>query len=280
MRIHPGHRHKVYLFVFLFFASSTAAQTIRYHPDIQNIGNRDLTARIWRFFPFPFGHENILGTELSKEFETTAKFPNDTLVADYVTGLGGKLVQHSDAKSAVEFKIVDSEQIDFTVLPGGHIYVNTGLIVAASNEAELASVLSNAIAHVAAHHLVQNMTKAQILQISAIPEVAKAWHWSRLERQPNLGLGINLQLAGIKSTQQKEADQLAIQYLWNTGYDPAAYITVLEKLAPQKLPPLELKIQDRLRSAMVELQSLPDKRPYLVNSPEFDAVKLHLLKRQ
>jgi predicted Zn-dependent protease len=72
----------------------------------------------------------------------------------------------------------------------------------------------------------------------------------------------------------KEADQLAIQYLWNTGYDPAAYITVLEKL-----PMLELKIQDRLQSAMMELQSLPDKRPYPVNSVEFEAVKSHLLKR-
>ncbi|MBZ5499164.1 MAG: M48 family metalloprotease [Acidobacteriia bacterium] len=281
MRIRPERRHRVYLLGFLLFASSTVAQIKRYHPDIQNIGKRDLTPNIWGVFPVSSERENALGAELSKQFETTVKLLNDTLVADYVTRLGGKLVQHSDAKSAVEFKIIDSEQADFTVLPAGHIFVNTGLIVGASHEAELAAVLSNAIAHVAARHVMRELSEAQILQLPAIPGVATAWHWSRLERQRNLELpGINLELEGIKSTHEKEADQLAIQYLWNTGYDPAAYITVLEKLAPQKLPPLQLKIQDRLRSAMVGQQSLPDKLPYLMNSPEFDAVKSHLLKRQ
>ncbi len=65
MRIPPERCHKIYPLVFLLFASSTVAQTIRYHPDIQNIGNRDLTARIWGLFPFRYGRENTLGTELS-----------------------------------------------------------------------------------------------------------------------------------------------------------------------------------------------------------------------
>jgi predicted Zn-dependent protease len=268
MRIYPKRRNKAYLLAFLLFASPTVAQTTRYHPDIQNIGNRDLTGRIWGVFPVAFEPENALGTELSKQFETTEKLLNDTLVADYVTRLGGKLVQHSDAKSAVQFKIVDSEQSDFTVFPAGHIFVNTGLIVAASNEGELAAILSNAIAHVAARHLAQELSKSQILQISAIPGAAMAWHWSKMEHQQNL------ELDGTKSMHAKEADQLAIQYLWNTGYDPAAYITVLEKL-----PTLQLKVQDRLGSAVMELKSLPDKRPYLGNSVEFETIKLHLLKR-
>jgi predicted Zn-dependent protease len=146
--------------------------------------------------------------------------------------------------------------------------VNTGVIVTASNEAELAAVLSNAIAHVSARHLMQVLTKAQILQLSAIPGTAMAWHWSKGEPQRIV------ELEGTKSMYEKEADQLAIQYLWNTGYDPATYITILEKL-----PTLQLKNQDRVGSAMMELNNLPDKRPYAVNSSEFDTIKRHLLKR-
>jgi predicted Zn-dependent protease len=269
MRIHPEHRHNVYLLAFLLFAGSTAAQTKRLHLDIQNIGKRDLTPNIWGVFPIMMERENALGAELSRQFETAVTLLDDTLVADYVTHLGGRLVQHSDAKSAIEFKIVDSEQSDLTVLPAGHVFVNTGLIVAASNEAELAAVLSNAIAHVAARHLMQVLVKAEILQLPAIPAVATAWHWSKREPQPGV------ELEGTKSMYDKEADQLAIQYLWNTGYDPAAYVTVLEKL-----PKLQLNVQERLRSAMMEQQSLPDKRPYIVDSSEFEAVKSHLLRRQ
>ncbi len=269
MRIHPAHRHNVYLLAFLLLASSTMAQTKRLHPDIQNIGKRDLTPNIVKLFPIMPERENALGAELSKQFETTVTLLNDTLVTDYVARLGGRLVRHSDAKSAIEFKIVDSEQSDLTVLPAGHVFVNTGLIVAASNEAELAAVLSNAIAHDAARHSMQVLVKAQILQIQAIPALATAWHWSKKEPQ-----GV-VELEGIKSRYESEADQLAIQYLWNTGYDPAAYVTILEKL-----PKLQLNVQERLRSAMMEQQSLPDRGPYVVNSLEFDAVKSHLLKRR
>jgi predicted Zn-dependent protease len=275
MRIHP-ERHLSVLLPFLLLGPLAVAQIKRYHPDIQNIGSRDLTARIWGTFPVFPERENALGEELSKQYETTVKPLNDALVAGYVTRLGEKLVQHSDAKSPIQFKIVDSEQPDFTVLPGGHVWVNTGLIIAAPNEAELAAVLSNAIAHVAAHHVMQELSKNQILQISAIPATTTAWHWSKLESQiKGLGLGINLELQGVRREHAKEADQLAIQYLWNSGYDPAAYIAVL-----RKLPNMQLKIQDRVESAMMEVQSLPEKHPYQSNSADFEAVKSYLLKRR
>jgi len=269
MQIHPAQCHNLYFLTFLIFASSITAQTKRLHPDVQNIGNRDLTPNIVKLFPDMPERENALGTELSKQFETTVTLLDDTLVADYVAHLGGRLVQHSDVKSAIEFKIVDSEQSDLTVLPAGHVFVNTGLIVAASTEAELAAMLSNAIAHVAARHSVQVLVKSQILQVQATPALATAWHWSKKEPQRVV------ELEGIKSTYEIEADQLAVQYLCNTGYDPAAYTTVLEKLTK-----LQLDIRERLRSAIFEQHSLPDKLPYLVDSSEFEAVKSHLLKRR
>ena len=269
MRIHSAHRQNVWLLAFLLLASSTMAQTKRLHPDIQNIGKRDLTPKTVKLFPVMAERENTLGAELSKQFETTVTLLDDTRVADYVTRLGGRLVQHSDAKPTVDFKIVDSEQSDLTVFPAGHVFVNTGLIVAASNEAEFAAVLSNAIAHIAAHHTLQVLVEVQTLQIPAIPGWAMALHWSKRDPQ-----GV-VDLEGIRSKHETEADQLAIQYLWNTGFDPAAYVTVLEKL-----PKLQLNVQERLRSAIVEKQSLPDRGPYVVNSLEFEAVKSHLLKRQ
>ena len=271
MRIHPAYCPRVYLLVLLLLASSTMAQTKRMHPDIENIGKRDLAPKIWGIFPsMTPEHEDALGAQIAREFEITVKLLDDALVSDYVTRLGRRLVQHSDAKSSFEFKIVDSEESDLTAFPAGHIFVNTGLVVAASNESELAAVISKAIAHVAAHHGVQMLVKARVLQIDAMPLLeAMAFHWSGKYAQ------VVIELKGIKSEYEVEADQLAIQYLWNTGYDPAAYITVLEKLPKQ-----QLNAEERLWSAMMEKNSLPDRRPYNANSPELDAVKSHLLKRR
>ena len=269
MQTYPACRHNLCFLTLLIFACSMVAQTKRLHPDVQNIGNRDLTSDIEKLFPNMREREITLGAELSKQHEATVTLLDDVLVTDYVTSLGGRLVRHSDAKSAIDFKIVDSEQPDFTVFPAGHVFVNTGLIVAASTEAELAATLSNAIAHVAAHHSMQMLVKFQILQIQAIPAMAVAWHWS--EKGPQGAV----ELKGIKSTYEIEADQLAVQYLWNTGYDPAAYTTALEKLS--KLQP---DIRERLQSALSEQHSLPDKRPYIVDSMRFETIKSHLLKRR
>ena len=269
MLIYPARPRIVWLLAFLLFTSAAIAQKKRVHPDIEDIGKRDLTPNIVKLFPDMPERENALGAEAAKQFETTIKLLDDALVSEYVTRLGRRLVQHSDAKSPFEFKIVDSEESDLTVFPAGHVFVNKGLVIAAASEAELAAVLSNAIAHVAAHHAMQVMVQVQLLQVQAIPSLGLAWHWSKEEPRRAV------ELEGIKSGFASEADQLAIQYLWNAGYDPVAYVTALEKL-----PRLQLNAQERLQSAKMEKNSLPDRRPYIVDSLEFESVKAHLTKRR
>jgi predicted Zn-dependent protease len=268
MQIHSAYRYSSNLLVLLLFASSSLAQTRRLHPDIENIGRRDLTPWMVKYFKMS-ERENDLGSKAAREFETTVKLLDDALVTDYVARLGRALVQHSDVQSPVEFRVVDSQTPDLTVMPAGHVFVNAGLIAASANEAEFAAVLSNAIAHIAARHVMQVLTQAQVLQLSAIPAQAIAWHWSEGESPKAV------ELEGLRSMCEKEADQLAIQYLWNTGYAPTAYTTVLERRLGQPVSD-----QERLRSAKMEQQSLPDKGPYRVSSAEFETVKSHLFKRQ
>jgi predicted Zn-dependent protease len=130
------------------------------------------------------------------------------------------------------------------------------------------------------------MSKAQILQIAAIPALFIGGYWTQVAMQNALGLGINLELLGITRESEREADQLGIQYLWNTDYDPNAFVTFFEKLQEQeKSKPGRMAgffrthpyTLDRIAFAMDEQRFLPEKDNYVMNTSEFDRVKGRLL---
>ena len=80
------------------------------------------------------------------------KMIQDPVVTEYVNRVGQNLVRNSDAQVPFTIKVVDSDEINAFALPGGFFYVNSGLILAADEEAELAGVMAHEIAHVAACH--------------------------------------------------------------------------------------------------------------------------------
>ena len=101
----------------------------------------------------------------------------------------------------------------------------------------------------------------------------------------HLGLGINLELMGITRESEREADQLGIQYLWNAGYDPNAFVSFFEKMQEdEKSKPGRLagwfrthpSTTDRIVAALDEQRYLPEKDNYIVNSSEFDHVRARL----
>ena len=93
-----------------------------------------------------------MGREYSQEIESTWKLVENPVVVDYVNRIAQNLVRNSDAKVPFTIKVIDSEEINAFAFPGGFLFVNYGVILAAGNEAELASVMAHEIAHVAAHH--------------------------------------------------------------------------------------------------------------------------------
>jgi len=84
-----------------------------------------------------------LGKQLAQEVERQAKIIDDPVIAEYVNRVGQNLVRNSDAKVPFTIKVLDSEEVNAFALPGGFLYVNTGLVLAAQDEAELAGVMAH-----------------------------------------------------------------------------------------------------------------------------------------
>jgi len=260
----------------------------RKHADVENIGNRSVTGRIFGILPnwVSLEKEVALGSQIASEFEQTARLVDDPVISEYVDRIGQNLVKHSDAKVPFHIKVVDTDEVNAFAFPGGYFYVNKGLIMAAETEAELAGVMAHEISHVTARHATSRMSKAQYLQLASIPALFVGGYWAQVAIQQGLGLGLNLELMGITRESEREADQLGIQYLWNTGYDPNAFVSFFEKLQSQeKSKPGRLagwfrthpSTDDRIVASLDEQRYLPEKDSYIVNTSEFDRVKSRLL---
>src|SRR5712691_11193592 len=114
-------------------------------------------------------HQIAEGKQISMQVETQSKIINDPVISEYINRLGQNLVRNSDSQVPFTIKVIDSDDINAFALPGGFFYVNSGLILAADEEAELAGVMAHEIAHVAARHGTKNATKGEIMQWATIP---------------------------------------------------------------------------------------------------------------
>lgn len=267
---------------------ASTGYAFRKHDDVENIGNRSVSGRVFGIFPnmISLEKEIQIGQQVASEFEQSARLVEDPVITEYIDRIGQNIVKNSDAKVPFHIKVVDSDEVNAFAFPGGYFYVNKGLILEAENESELAGVMAHEISHITARHATTRMSKGQYLQIAAIPALFVGGYWAQMGIQNALGLGINLELMGITRESEREADQLGIQYLWNTGYDPNAFITFFEKLKQEeKSQPSRLagwfrthpSTEDRIVAALDEQRFLPEKENYIVNTSEFDRVKSRLL---
>ncbi len=273
----------------LVFTMTLPSQSFadRRHGDVENIGNRNIGGRVWGVLPnwVSLEKEIGIGQQVATQFEQTARMIEDPVISEYVDRVGQNIVKHSDAKVPFHIKVVDTDEVNALAFPGGYFYVNKGLILAADNEAELAGVMAHEISHVCARHATERMSKAQYLQIAAIPALFIGGYWTQVLIQQGLGMGINLELLGITRESEKEADQLGIQYLWNSGYDPNAFVSFFEKLQEQeKSKPGKLAgffrthpyTENRIAASLDEQRYLPEKDSYIINTSEFNRVKARL----
>ena len=134
--------------------------------DPDAIGDRDVGKGV-NFYSLE--KEIGLGKQLAQEVERQAKIIDDPIIAEYVNRIGQNLVRNSDAKVPFTIKVLDSEEVNAFALPGGFFFVNSGLILKADTEAELAGVMAHEIAHVAARHGTRQATRGELAQIMTIP---------------------------------------------------------------------------------------------------------------
>ncbi len=207
----------------------------------------------------------------------------DPVVNEYVDRVGQNLVLHSDAKFAFTIKVVASDEISAFALPGGFLYVTSGMIRTLNNEAELAGVMAHGIAHVAARHATRMMTRLAIADIASVPLIISGTN----DVCGDCPVALS-PLAFIKVSRdfEAEADYLGLQYMYYSGYDPNAFIVLLEKVGKRdNLKPGSLAASfathppavERIRAARKEIAKiLPARDHSITNTPEFDQVKARL----
>ena len=213
------------------------------------------------------------------------KLLNDLVITEYVNRLGQNLVRNSDAKVPFIIKVIDSDEVNAFALPGGFFYVNSGLILAADEEAQLAGVMAHEIAHVAARHGTEQYSKAQVLNLATVPLIFVGGGIGYGLSQA-AGFLIPLQFLQFSRGAEREADHLGMEYAYKAGYDPTAVITFFEKLqAQEKRKPGKLSklfsthppTAERIDKAQQEIATiLPDRPQHVVSTSEFDTMKARL----
>jgi predicted Zn-dependent protease len=252
--------------------------------DVNSIGNRGVGKGVNLY---SLQREIALGKQAAMEVEKTAKMINDPVVTEYVNRVGQNLVRNSDAKVPFTIKVIDSDEINAFALPGGFFYVNSGLILRADEEAELAGVMGHEIAHVAARHGTKTATKGEIMQMATIPIMILApYGMAGYGIYEGLNLAIPMSYLKFTRDSEKEADFLGLQYMYKSGYDPNAFVSFFEKIEaeewrhPGSIPKIfstHPPTPDRVQKAQEEIATiLPARDEYVVTTSEFDLVKSRL----
>ena len=250
--------------------------------DPDEIGNRDV-AKGANFYSLE--KEIALGKQLAQEVEHQAKIIDDPIIAEYVNRVGQNIVRNSDAKVPFTIKVLEDESVNAFALPGGFFFVNTGLILKAENEAELAGVMAHEIAHVAARHGTRQATKAELANYMTIPLIFMGG-WAGYGIRQAAGLLVPMSLLKFSRGYESEADMLGLQYMYKSGYDPASFVDFFEKIqslekkkrgSVSELFSSHPMTDDRIQAAQKNIQDNLEARPeYVVNTSEFNEVKTRL----
>jgi predicted Zn-dependent protease len=251
--------------------------------DVDNIGSRDINKGSINFISLD--KEIAMGRQLAAEVERQVKLIDDPGINEYVNRLGQNIVRNSDAKVPFTIKVVESDEINAFALPGGFFYVNSGLILAADEEAELAGVMAHEIGHVAARHGTEQYSKGELVNFASIPLIFMGGIGGYAIRSA-AGFLIPVGFLQFSRSDEAEADYLGLQYMYKTGYDPTATVSFFEKLQAKESakpgtvskmfsthPPTGDRIEKDKKN--IEL-ILPSREQYVVTTSEFNRVKMQL----
>jgi len=256
--------------------------------DVDAIGTREIGHRglgNW----YSVNSEISMGKQYSMEIEKSAHLVTDPVVVEYVNRIGQNIVKNSDCKVPFTIKVIDSDEINAMALPGGFFYVNSGLLLNADEEAELAGVMAHETAHVCAHHAVREQTRMNYAQLGTIPLIMMTgYSWTGYGIYEATQFAVPLTFLKFSRDFEAQADYLGIQYMYRSGYDPQAFISFFEKVQAleKRKPGLVAKAfsdhpqtPDRILHSQDEIAKiLPARDEYTVTTSEFDDVKGRLAR--
>src|SRR6267142_225922 len=249
--------------------------------DVEAIGNRSVGKGMNLY---SLEREIGLGKQLAQEVERSSKLIDDPIVTEYVNRVGQNLVRNSDARVPFTIKVIDSDEVNAFALPGGFFYVNSGLILHAMEESELAGVMAHEISHVTARHGTKNATKGELMQLATIPLILLGpGGWAGYGMYQGLNLAIPITYLKFSRDAEREADFLGLQYMYKAGYDPNSYVTFFERIQAdeKRRPGTTPKVfsthpptPERIENTQKEIaRILPARQEYIVTTSEFDSVK-------
>jgi hypothetical protein len=254
--------------------------------DVSAVGNRDIGGRGMGNW-YSVDTEIKMGKMYASEIEKSTKFITDPVVTEYVNRIGQNIVKNSDCKVPFTIKVIDSDEINAMALPGGFFYVNSGLILNADEEAELAGGMAHETAHVCAHHAVREQTRLNYAQLGTIPLIFIGG-WTGYGIYEAASIGVPITFMHFSREFEAQADYLGLQYMYRAGYDPQAFIAFFEKIQAleKRKPGAVAKVfadhpqtPDRILHSQEEIaRILPPRDEYTVTTSEFDDVKARLAR--
>jgi beta-barrel assembly-enhancing protease len=235
--------------------------------------------------------EMALGRQLAQEVERQAKIVDDPLIAEFINRMGQNLARNSDAKVPFTFKVIEGPELNAFALPGGHVFIYTGLIRVADEEDELAAVIAHEIAHVAARHMTCRATKSEMATIAAtLGGIMGGPGWTGYAIRQAAGLGLPMTFLSFSRHDESEADYLGTQYMYAAGYDPNGTISIFEKMEALERQRTGLVSRafathpmdsDRIAKTEKEIETiLPAKPQYVVSTSDYKAMRDRLIAQQ
>lgn len=250
--------------------------------NVNDIGNRRVAHRSL----ISEEKEIAIGKQYSMQIDQSSKLIKDPVINEYVNRVGQNLARNSDLKIPLTVKVIDDPSINAFALPGGFLYVNTGVLLAATEEDQMAGVMAHEIAHDAARHWASTMTKQTLLQYAMIPLMFTPMSIGAYYGISAAMNGLPLAFLKFSRDDEAEADFLGLQYMYKAGYDPNSYVAFFGKVLQEERsspgsvasifadhPPTP----DRIIKCEEEIKTiLPKKNEYLVTTSEFDDIKSRL----
>ena len=258
--------------------------------DVNAVGHRSIGGRGFGNW-YSDNTEMAWGAQIAQQVMKSSKMVKDPVILEYVNRVGQNIVKNSDAKVPFTIRVIDSDEVNAFALPGGYFFVNTGLILAADNEAELAGVMAHEIGHVAAHHQAREMTRMHYADLGMVPLVMMTGYSA-------IGYGVYeasafavpLTLLEFQRDFEEQADWLGVEYMYDAGYDPQQLIAFFEKIEElQKTKPKLIaksfathpQTPARVARTQQEIATILPPRPqYIVDTSEFHAVKDRLTRME
>lgn len=181
--------------------------------------------------------ERRIGQSIMREIRADRTFYDEAEATDYIASLGNRLVSRSqDSRQDFDFFLIRDSQINAFALPGGFIGVNTGLILAAQAESELAGVVAHEISHVTQRHIARMLAHQNQSQLASIAALAGALLLSRVSSEA-AEAAVAFGQAGVIQSQlnftrdnEREADRVGLQILDQSGFDPRGMASFFERL--------------------------------------------------